>query len=51
LNVFRGRNTAHRVTTVEGDRERMIAVFSFYESPGVVFTDAENLGFYGRVAP
>lgn len=48
LNVFRGRNTAHRVTTVEGDNERMIAVFSFYEQPGVMFTDEENLGFYGR---
>ena len=48
LNVFRGRNTAHRVTTVEGDRERMIAVFSLYEKPGVMFTDEENLGFYGR---
>lgn len=50
LNVFRGRNTAHRVTTVEGERERMIAVFSFYEKPGVMFTDEENLGFYGRTA-
>ena len=48
LNVFRGRNTAHRVTTVEGERERMIAVFSFYEKPGVMFSDEENLGFYGR---
>jgi hypothetical protein len=50
LNVFLGRNTAHRVSTVEGERERMIAVFSFYEQPGVVFTDEENLGFYGRTA-
>lgn len=48
LNVFRGRNTAHRVTTVEGERERMIAVFTLYEQPGVMFTDEENLGFYGR---
>ncbi len=48
LNVFRGRNTAHRVTTVEGERERMIAVFSFYEKPGVMFSDEENIGFYGR---
>lgn len=48
LNVFRGRNTAHRVTPVEGDRERMIAVFSYYERPGVIFSDAERIGFYGR---
>lgn len=51
LNVFRGHNTAHRVTTVEGDKERMVAVFSLYEKPGVKFSDSENLGFYKRVAP
>jgi hypothetical protein len=50
LNVFRGRNTAHRVATVEGVRARIISVFSFYERPGVRFTAEEQLGFYGRVA-
>lgn len=50
LNVFRGKNTAHRVTTVEGNRERMIAVFSYYERPGVMFTEEERVGFYGRAA-
>ena len=48
LNVFMGRNTAHRVTPVEGERSRIIAVFSYYETPGVAFSDAERLGFYGR---
>jgi hypothetical protein len=48
LNVFRGKNTLHRVTTVQGDRERIITVFSYYEQPGVRFTDEENIGFYGR---
>lgn len=48
LNVFRGKNTAHRVTTVKGRVDRYIAVFSYYERPGVTFTDAERLGFYGR---
>lgn len=50
LNVFRGKNTAHRVTAVEGDRERMIAVFSYYERPDVVFSPEERIGFYGRAA-
>ena len=50
LNVFKGRNTAHRVTPVEGGRPRIIAVFSFYERPGVRFTDEERIGFYGRAA-
>lgn len=49
LNVFRGKNTAHRVTPVEGDTDRVIAVFCYYETPGVTFTDAERLGFYGRI--
>ena len=48
LNVFKGRNTAHRVSSVEGDRARIIAVFSYYETPDVAFSDAERLGFYGR---
>ena len=48
LNVFKGKNTAHRVTPVAGDKARVIAVFSYYESPGVTFTEAERLGFYGR---
>ena len=50
LNVFKGRNTAHRVTPVVGERERMIAVFSYYERPGVNFTAEERIGFYGRAA-
>jgi hypothetical protein len=48
LNVFRGRNTAHRVTPVGGETARMIAVFSFYDRPGVRMTPDEQRGFYGR---
>ncbi|MCB8874435.1 HalD/BesD family halogenase [Acidisoma silvae] len=50
LNVFRGKNTPHRVTPVEGARDRMIAVFSYYEKPDVMFSDEERIGFYGRAA-
>ena len=50
LNVFKGVNTAHRVTPVEGDRARLIAVLTYYETPGRRFTDEENLGFYGRTS-
>lgn len=50
LNVFKGLNTAHKVGTVQGDRERIIAVFSYYEKPGVRFTADEQIGFYGRAA-
>ena len=51
LNVFKGKNTAHRVTPVEGERDRIIAVFSYYETPDVTFSDRERLGFYGRTDP
>ncbi len=50
LNVFRGKNTAHKVSTVRGSRERIIAVFSYYDRPGVVFSKEEQIGFYGRTA-
>ena len=36
------------VTTTEGPRARIIAVFSYYEKPGVTFTEEERVGFYGR---
>ena len=48
LNVFRGKNTLHRVSPVQGARERIIAVFTYYERPHVQFSDEENIGFYGR---
>lgn len=48
LNVFRGRNTAHRVTPVTETPERIIAVFSYFERPDVLFSAEERRGFYGR---
>lgn len=50
LNVFRGFNTPHRVTPVEGGTDRMVAVFSYFDRPDVRFSDAEQRGFYGRTA-
>ncbi len=50
LNVFRGKNTAHRVTPVGGATHRIIAVFSYYERAGMTFSPEERLGFYGRAA-
>ena len=48
LNVFKGKNTAHRVTPPLGERARLMTVFSYYETPGRRFSDEENIGFYGR---
>jgi hypothetical protein len=50
LNVFRGKNTAHKVSTVHGKRERIIAVFTYYERPGMMFSKEDQIGFYGRTA-
>jgi len=48
LNVFAGKNTLHRVSPVRGQRDRLVAVFSYYEQPHVMFSDQERIGFYGR---
>lgn len=50
LNVFRGKNTAHRVTPSTGADPRVIAVLTYYENPGARFSDEERMGFYGRVS-
>ncbi|MEM6374148.1 MAG: 2OG-Fe(II) oxygenase [Pseudomonadota bacterium] len=50
LNIFKGKNTAHRVTPVRGAVDRIIAVFSYYDRPGVAFSDRERIGFYGRAS-
>ncbi len=48
LHVFFGRHTAHRVTPVRGDTDRLVGVFSYYDRPGVSFSVEERIGFYGR---
>ena len=50
LNIFKGKNTAHRVTPVKGTRDRIIAVFSYYDRPDVMFSEQERIGFYGRAS-
>lgn len=48
LNVFRGVNALHRVVQVKGPVERIVAIFSFFDRPGVAMTAKEQTGFYGR---
>ena len=50
LTVFKGKYAAHRVTPVEGARVRIVAVYSYYERSGVLFSEEERRGFYGRAA-
>lgn len=49
LTVFQGKNTAHRVTPIEGNKERIVTVYSYYEEPGQFFSEEELLGFFGRI--
>jgi hypothetical protein len=48
LNVFAGHDAAHRVTPIEGARQRLIAILSFMDQPGVMFTPEDRVQFYGR---
>lgn len=50
LTVFRGQNTAHRVTPIKGIKERIVTVYSYYEQPDRYFSDEELLGFFGRIS-
>lgn len=51
LNIFAGFRSAHRVTPVEGDRFRMMAVLSFMPQQGVTFSPEDRVQFYGRSEP
>ncbi len=50
LVLFRGRYALHRVTPVEGDRPRIIAVLSYDPQPGKRLTAHTQRLFYGRAA-
>ena len=48
LVLFMGRHSLHRVTPVEGDQDRLIALFGFDTKPGVVSSDHLRMIRYGR---
>lgn len=49
LMIFCGRLSVHRVRAVSGARRRIIALFSYDRSPGVVCTPETRLRAVGRV--
>jgi hypothetical protein len=51
LNVFAGYRSPHHVTPAGGDQTRLVAVLSYMEQPGVMFSDEDRRRFYGRAAP
>ncbi|MGI9316061.1 MAG: HalD/BesD family halogenase [bacterium] len=50
LFLFRGRNTLHRVTRVEQEPERLVAILSYHKTPGHVLSEGSKLAMYGRSA-
>lgn len=49
LVLFRGRNSLHRVTPVEGERERMLVVLAYNSEPGISLSESARMTFYGRL--
>ena len=47
LVIFRGCTSVHSVSPVEGDRERLMAVFVYEDRPGVVGDPDVNRTVYG----
>lgn len=43
-----GRNALHRVSPVQGDRSRIMALFSYVAEPGYVFGYDIHRRFFGR---
>lgn len=50
LCIFRGCNSLHRVSPVEGDRMRIMGVFVYEKEPGVIGDPEVNETVYGRAA-
>lgn len=51
LQLFRGRYSLHRVTTVRGRRARHTAIFSYSARPGVVGSAVRTRQLFGRTLP
>ena len=48
LSIFCGSRCLHEVTRVEGDRDRLVAVFCYATSPGVRNSAEVQKLFWGR---
>lgn len=49
LILFRGRNSLHRVTPVEGNRTRMLVVLAYNSRQGIALSESARMTFYGRL--
>ncbi|HEV7651655.1 MAG TPA: arpA protein [Actinophytocola sp.] len=51
LQLFRGRFSLHRVSTVRGERARHTAIFAYSRRPGVIGSAERTRQLFGRVLP
>lgn len=51
LQLFKGRYSLHRVSTVQGRTARHTAIFAYSERPGVIGSEARTRQLFGRVLP
>ena len=51
LQIFKGRYSIHRVTPVEGDTARLIALFAYAKAPDMYATPERSQQIWGRVHP
>lgn len=51
LQIFFGRNALHRVTPVEGTRERHAVIFAYARTPGFIGRPERARAIFGRMAP
>jgi hypothetical protein len=49
LVLFCGRNAMHRVTPVQGQRTRMLAVLAYNTEPDISLSESALMTFYGRL--
>ncbi|MEM7225038.1 MAG: hypothetical protein AAF495_18825 [Pseudomonadota bacterium] len=49
LQIFKGRFSLHRVTAVEGARPRLMAIFGYTNTPGMVAKPGRVMKLFGRV--
>lgn len=50
LVLFSGRNSMHRVTPVQGERTRVLAVLAYNSSPGIALSESARMTFFGRLS-
>ena len=50
LPLFEGRYSLHRVTPIEGDADRLVALLAYDTNPGTTSSELLRLVRYGRSA-